>query len=36
VIAVGEEFAALDKLAALGGLEDPFAEKLRVRRVAER
>jgi hypothetical protein len=36
VIAIGEEFAALDRLAELGGLDDPFAEKPRAARVAER
>ena len=36
VVSIGSEFAALDRLAALGGLEDPFAEKPKVRRVAER
>jgi Arc/MetJ family transcription regulator len=36
VASLGEEFAALDRLAALGGLEDPFAEPARVRRVPKR
>jgi hypothetical protein len=36
VVTVGAEFAALDRLAALGGLEDPFTERPRARRVAER
>jgi len=36
VVSVGSEFAALDRLAELGGLVDPFAEKPKVRRVAER
>lgn len=36
VVMVGDEFAALDRLAALGGLEDPFAERPEARRVAEK
>ena len=36
VLMIGSEFAALDRLAALGGLEDPFAARPRGRRVAER
>lgn len=36
VVFLGEEFAALDRLAALGGLADPFEEPpARPRRVAE-
>jgi hypothetical protein len=35
VVSIGEEFAALDRLADLGGLEDPFAERPKARRVAE-
>jgi Arc/MetJ family transcription regulator len=36
VVSVGAEFSALDRLAALGGLEDPFAERPKARRGAER
>lgn len=36
IVALGDEFAALDRLAALGGLEDIFAAPARSRRVAER
>ena len=38
VVALGDEFAALDRLAALGGLDDPFAAPAagaKRRRVAE-
>jgi Arc/MetJ family transcription regulator len=36
VVTIGSEFAALDRLAALGGLDDPFGERAKPRRVAER
>ena len=36
VVMVGIEFAALDRLAALGGLDDPFDARPKARRVAER
>lgn len=35
VVMLGEEFATLDRLAALGGLADPFEEPRRVLRVSE-
>jgi hypothetical protein len=35
VVTIGQEFSALDRLAALGGLDDPFGEPPKARRVAE-